>query len=74
MDDCIDLTILTRPRTDRALDAAEMKNVPKNSIVTTDTRSALKHAREIAGDHDVVVVTGSLYTVGEAKQVIDEIF
>jgi dihydrofolate synthase/folylpolyglutamate synthase len=74
MDDCIDLAILTRPRTDRALDAAEMKNVPKNSIVTTDTRSALKQAREIAGDHDVVVVTGSLYTVGEAKQVIDEIF
>ncbi len=74
MNDCIDLAILTQPRTDRALDAAMMKNVARNSIVTTDTRSALSKARQVAGDKDLILVTGSFYTIGEAKQAVNEIF
>lgn len=74
MSDCIDLAILTQPRTDRALDAAAMKTVTRNSVVTTDTRSALKQARRFAGDKDLILVTGSFYTIGEAKQAINEIF
>lgn len=74
MSDCIDLAILTQPRTDRALDAAAMKTVTRNSVVTTDTRSALEQARSFAGDKDLILVTGSFYTIGEAKQAINEIF
>lgn len=74
MSDCIDLAILTQPRTDRALDAAAMKTVTRNSVVTTDTRSALEQARRFAGDKDLILVTGSFYTIGEAKQAINEIF
>lgn len=74
MNDCVDLAILTRPRIDRALDAAVMKNVARNSIVTTDTKSALREARQIAGERGLILVTGSFYTIGEAKQAINEIF
>ncbi len=74
MNDCIDLAILTRPRTDRALDAAVMKNVARNSIVATDTRSALEQARQFAGEKGLILVTGSFYTIGEAKQAVNELF
>ena len=74
LNDCIDLTILTQPRTDRALDTATMKNAALNPIVTTDTRSALARARQVAGDRDLILVTGSFYTIGEAKQAVNEVF
>ena len=74
LNDCIDFTILTQPRTERALSAAVMKNFARNSIVTTDTRSALARARQIAGDEDLILVTGSFYTIGEAKQAVNEVF
>jgi dihydrofolate synthase / folylpolyglutamate synthase len=74
LDTCIDLAILTRPRTDRALDTAIMKNVAHNSVIAKDMKSALTRARHIAGDKDLILVTGSLYTIGEARQAVNEIF
>ncbi len=74
MNDCIDLAILTQPRTERALDAAAMKSVARNSIVTTDTWTALRKARQMTGERDLIIVTGSFYTIGEAKQAVNEIF
>ncbi len=74
LNDCIDIAILTRPGTERALDAAMMKSMARNPIVTTDTRSALARARQIAGDRDLILVTGSFYTLGEARQAVNEVF
>lgn len=74
LNDSIDLAILTRPRTDRALDTAVLRNVARNSVVAADMRSALARARQIAGDSDLILVTGSLYTIGEAKQAVNDIF
>jgi dihydrofolate synthase/folylpolyglutamate synthase len=74
MKGCIDLAILTQPKTDRALEAENMRHLAHNSIVTKDTKSALRKARQFAGEKDVILVTGSFYTIGEAKQAVNEIF
>ncbi|MHB8111290.1 MAG: bifunctional folylpolyglutamate synthase/dihydrofolate synthase [Syntrophorhabdaceae bacterium] len=74
MNGCVDCAIFTQPETDRALEAVRMKNLAHDSIVTTDTASALRRARQITTDDDLILVTGSLYTIGEAKRAINEIF
>ncbi len=66
--------IATRPATDRARPPEDLRGVVPRAIVTGTVREALEKARELAEDADVVVVTGSFYTVGEAKTLIDEIF
>jgi len=74
MNGCVDLAILTQPNTERALEAESMRGLARNPIVTKDTKSALRKARQLAGDRDLILVTGSLYTIGEAKRVVNEIF
>ncbi|OPY02334.1 MAG: Folylpolyglutamate synthase [Syntrophorhabdus sp. PtaB.Bin047] len=71
---CVDLAILTQPKTERALEAENMRGFARDPIVTKDTRSALRKARQLAGDRDLILVTGSLYTIGEAKRAVNEIF
>ncbi|MEN6616893.1 MAG: folylpolyglutamate synthase/dihydrofolate synthase family protein, partial [Syntrophorhabdus sp.] len=71
---CVDCAIFTQPEIDRALEASRMKDLAPGSIITTDTASALRRARQMTTDNDVILVTGSLYTIGEAKRVINEIF
>ena len=74
LNDCIDLAILTQPRTERALEASAMRKVARNSIITTDTRAALHKARQMTGERDLILITGSFYTIGEAKQAVNDIF
>jgi dihydrofolate synthase/folylpolyglutamate synthase len=74
MNGCVDLAILTQPKTQRALEAESMKDLVHNSIVAKDMKSALRKARQAAGEKDLVLVTGSFYTIGEAKQAVNEIF
>lgn len=71
---CVDVAILTQPKTERALEAESMTGLARNSIVTKDLKSALTKARQFAGDRDLILVTGSFYTIGEAKQAVNEIF
>jgi folylpolyglutamate synthase/dihydropteroate synthase len=51
-----------------------MKAYAGDAIITEDVRSALKEAKTIAKDKDLILITGSFYTVGEAKTIINEIF
>ncbi|MDD3845152.1 MAG: bifunctional folylpolyglutamate synthase/dihydrofolate synthase [Syntrophorhabdaceae bacterium] len=74
MNGCVDLAILTQPKTERALKAETMRGLARNSIVTKDTKSALRKARQFAGNEDLILVTGSFYTIGEAKRAVNEIF
>ncbi len=74
MNGCVDLAILTQPNTERALEAESMRGLIRDPIVMKDTRSALRKARQLAGDGDLILVTGSLYTIGEAKRAVNEIF
>lgn len=69
-----DSVILTQPRSDRALSPAGLQKCLSRGIVSESLRDALNKARAITGERDVLVVTGSLYLVGEAKAIIDEIF
>jgi dihydrofolate synthase / folylpolyglutamate synthase len=48
------------------MDAASRVSVPMEA--TSDVASALARARDLAGSDDVVVITGSIYIVGEAMQ------
>jgi dihydrofolate synthase/folylpolyglutamate synthase len=69
-----DEILLTRPRTERAALTEELIPFARNATVTETINDALKRAREIAGDDDLIVITGSFYTIGEARTLIDEVF
>ncbi len=70
----MDIVIFTRPRIERALAPAEIHPSLRDALITDDVRSALEKAKEIATDRDMILVTGSFYTIGEAKTIVDEIF
>lgn len=61
--------ILTKPKIYRALDpiilAEELKKINKYFIVIGDVKKSLKHAKSIAEKKDLILVTGSIYVVGE---------
>ncbi len=69
-----DEILLTRPRTERAALTEELIPFARNATVTETINDALKRAREIAGDDDLIVITGSFYTIGEARTLIGEVF
>ena len=70
----VDETILTVPKNDRALSPEFMQKLAPKAIVADDVTWALKRAKSMSTDEDVIVITGSLYLVGECKTVINEIF
>ena len=71
-----DRVILTAVDNPRARSAAEIVEQLPNGfdrstfILTNSTEEALKKAREVSDDGDAIVVTGSLYLVGEARQLL----
>ncbi|HUJ88717.1 MAG TPA: folylpolyglutamate synthase/dihydrofolate synthase family protein [Syntrophorhabdales bacterium] len=69
-----DEILLTRPRTERAALTEDLIPFARNATVTETISDALKRAREITGDDDLIVITGSFYTIGEARTLIDEVF
>ena len=71
---CMDLTILTQPKTDRALAPETMSGFAHNTIIARDTVNALRQASRLTGEKDLILVTGSFYTIGEARQAVNEIF
>jgi dihydrofolate synthase/folylpolyglutamate synthase len=66
--------ILTRAKTNRALDPASLYAVAKDFApevtVMADVEQALKHALTTVRPKDAICVAGSLYVVGEAKAAI----
>jgi dihydrofolate synthase/folylpolyglutamate synthase len=69
-----DEILLTRPRTDRAALPEELIPFAGNATVTATINEALEKAREMAREDDLIVITGSFYTIGEARTLIDEVF
>jgi dihydrofolate synthase/folylpolyglutamate synthase len=69
LDRIADIIILTRPMTDRAADPEMLaKEIPKNGFninVIPMVDDAYRSAKEIAEKDDVILVTGSHFTVGE---------
>ncbi|MBI5554885.1 MAG: bifunctional folylpolyglutamate synthase/dihydrofolate synthase [Elusimicrobia bacterium] len=72
----IDLVILTQPRSERALAIEKMlplwrAYIAKDNIYQEATvKQALKKALTLAGQRDLICITGSLYTVGEARKIL----
>lgn len=64
--------ILTRPGIARAALPADVKACAPDAVVTDSVRDALERAFEDTDLTGLVVVAGSFYTIGEAKQVLDE--
>jgi len=70
-----DRIIVTRPRIDRALSPESLfpeagKLAPEIEMMP-DVASAVQRAVEMADPQNVVVIAGSLYVVGEAKEYFD---
>jgi len=68
--------VVTSPRTERAFNKSLLrreilKYLPSNRVRIGDgVEGALKKALEIANSDDLICVTGSLYTVGEARSAL----
>jgi dihydrofolate synthase/folylpolyglutamate synthase len=64
--------VFTRPQYFRAADvedlAARARNYKLEIIKIPQVAAAVRRAQELAGPQDRIVVSGSLYTVGEAKE------
>ena len=71
-----DHIILTRPRYERAAEPESLKQVAeefnKRTELIRSVRQALKRAMTLATSEDLVVVTGSLYFIGEVKEIKEE--
>jgi len=72
-----DTMILTRPQYERAADpdelAAFVRTLSQDMVVVPHLPDAVSLALEKAGEGDGVCITGSLYTVGDAKAYLDSI-
>lgn len=71
---CVSEIILTRPDTDRGLPVEELRKIAEKSgrkpyAVETAT-DALSIAYNITSASDMIIITGSLYLVGEARSII----
>jgi len=70
-----DTIVMTRPPVERGIETAELLRIagPRFSTVEAvdDPAAALGRARELAGARGTVLVTGSLYLVGEILGVIE---
>ena len=68
--------ILTQPDNSRAMTATQIAAVSKGLIdqdrcfLTETVADAIGKADEIAGDDSIILITGSLYLVGEAKRIL----
>jgi dihydrofolate synthase/folylpolyglutamate synthase len=58
------------PRSATAAEICQAAARTSLAIDQADLASALRHAAELAGTDDVIVVTGSIYVVGEAMRIL----
>jgi dihydrofolate synthase/folylpolyglutamate synthase len=68
---CVEAIVLTRPAMERAADPDALLSITPGALVTHSVAEGLDAAGKLAADGDLIVVTGSLYTVGEAKKLLD---
>ena len=71
----VDVAIITRPNSDRARTWEQIKplfDAPSKALVIEDVAKALQKALVEASPQDLVLVTGSLYLIGEVKKLLKE--
>lgn len=68
--------VLTKPSNPRAISVEKLADLlpanfaTENVYLSADVASSIKTAREIAGNDGLILVTGSLYLVGEVKMIL----
>ncbi len=74
--DHADHMVLTQPKRDRSAPPEQVREAMDGFVqpvdLVDDVPSALDRAYQVAEPEDLIVVTGSLFTVAEAKQVIEK--
>ena len=67
-----DKIIVTKSSNIRASDPKTLKEFfkPKNAAIKSSILEAVEYAKKIAKKQDIIVITGSLFTVGEARDVL----
>ncbi len=69
-----DVAIFSRPRYDRAADPEVLQTaaayLPGETYIHGDLAAAIQQARGLAEEDDLIVVTGSLFTIGEAREIV----
>jgi dihydrofolate synthase/folylpolyglutamate synthase len=71
-----DHIILTRPKYERAAEPESLKEMAGDFAARTElirpARDALRRAMDMANSDDLVLVTGSLYFIGEIKEIQEQ--
>jgi len=66
-----DMTVLCKPRCERAAPPRvllnEVKRIEKKGKIVEDVGEAVQHLLSMASGRDLICITGSFYTIGEAK-------
>lgn len=67
-----DFVICTEPKSERSTNKGIVNNYLKNKNIYTETANCLKEGFEISKrkSHDLIIITGSLYLVGEALELL----
>jgi len=67
--------IYTRPAYYRAANPQRLmdtaKRFRKDGEIRVPLSTAIERAKDVAGEKDLIVITGSLFTVGEAESYLD---
>ncbi len=65
-----DLIVVTKSQNKRAYDPVKLKEMinKKEVVIKKDVPAAVNYAKKIANKKDLICITGSLFTVGEAKE------
>jgi len=66
--DKIIITAIKNERAARPEEMAEAVPEQKEAIIVPEARKAILYASKIAGKKDLIVVTGSMYYLGELKK------
>jgi len=68
-----DTVICTKPEVERAVELDKLLPIARKygrlAEAVADSREALRRALSLAGENDLICVTGSLYLVGEIKKI-----
>ncbi len=67
-----DKIIVTKSSNIRATKPAKLKECfkPKTAIIKNNVSDAVKYAKVIAKKQDIIVITGSLFTISEAREIL----
>jgi dihydrofolate synthase/folylpolyglutamate synthase len=64
--------ILTKPRIPRAAAPDDVALHAPGAIIIDSVKDAIEEASRAAGIEGLVIVAGSFYTIGEAKEILHE--